>query len=80
MWVEPKFWEYERITAACDIYSAGLTALAVLFGIMPPELGELKDEWREDPAAVVAGIMRRQAFAEWRADTVSSLLEICMRC
>ena len=47
---------------------------------MPPELGELKDEWREDPAAVVAGIMRRQAFAEWRADTVSSLLEICMRC
>ena len=79
MWVEPQFWESTTVTSASDVYSAGLTALAVLFNIVPSQLAETKDDFRDEPSSLVADIMRRQAFAEWHDDVVHSLLEICMK-
>ena len=76
---EPDYCSSGVLTTEVDMYSAGLTLLAVLFLIDPRQAPALREDFLENPAREVVKIMARHEWAGWMENTVHSLLDLGIR-
>ena len=77
-YIEPEYRDTGVLVCEADVYSAGLTALAVLFNIVPRFMPEIRDDYRQNPSSVVSDILRQMPNANWQEQTVMALLDLCL--
>lgn len=78
-YMEPEYRDFGKLSPSCDIYSAGLTAMQVLFLVKPSQSIELFEDFREDANETVCHLVNRHAYAEWPEEIVTDLVDFFSR-